>query len=137
MFPRSKLFNRYHLGYLDPGKIHEVEVLSGAFMLIRKSVLDKIGLLDETFFMYGEDIDLSYRIILAGYKNYYYPYTTIIHYKGESTKKGSINYVKMFYSAMAIFANKHFRTKQSKVISFIINVAIWFRAFLSFLNVFL
>lgn len=134
LFPRSKLFNRYHLGYLDPEKIHEVEVLSGAFMLIRKSVLDKIGLLDETFFMYGEDIDLSYRITLAGYKNYYYPYTTIIHYKGESTKKGSINYVKMFYSAMAIFANKHFRTKQSNVISFIINVAIWFRAFLSILK---
>jgi len=87
LFPKSKRFNHYHLGYLDPDKIHEIEVISGAFMLLRKTVLEKIGLLDETFFMYGEDIDLSYRIIQAGYKNIYFPETTIIHYKGESTKK--------------------------------------------------
>ena len=68
-----------------------MELLSGAFMLLRKEVLNKIGLLDEAFFMYGEDIDLSMRIIRGGYKNYYFPETTIIHYKGESTKKGSLN----------------------------------------------
>ena len=87
LFPKSKRFGKYHLSYLDETQIHSVDVLAGAFMLVRKSVFDKIGLLDETFFMYGEDIDLSYRITLAGYKNYYFPETTIIHYKGESTKK--------------------------------------------------
>ncbi|GIV44270.1 MAG: hypothetical protein KatS3mg035_1393 [Bacteroidia bacterium] len=83
LFPKSKIFGKYHLGYLDKEKIHEVEILSGAFMLMRKAALDKVGLLDEDFFMYGEDIDLSYRIIKGGYKNYYFPETRIIHYKGE------------------------------------------------------
>jgi GT2 family glycosyltransferase len=91
LFPGSKLFNKYHLGYLDPGKTHEIDVLPGAFMFLTKDALDKIGLLDEDFFMYGEDIDLSYRLLLGGFKNYYFPETTIIHYKGESTKKGSLN----------------------------------------------
>src|SRR5690606_37482330 len=91
LFPKSKLFNRYHLGYLDENETHEVDVLAGAFMLLRKTVLDKAGLLDEDFFMYGEDIDLSYRIQKSGFKNYYFPHTRIIHYKGESTKKGSLN----------------------------------------------
>ncbi|MFH1937874.1 MAG: glycosyltransferase family 2 protein, partial [Bacteroidota bacterium] len=92
LFPKSKLFNKYHLGYLDKDKTHEVDILAGAFMMLRKKVLDEIGLLDEEFFMYGEDIDLSYRITKAGYKNYYFPSTRIIHYKGESTKKSSVNY---------------------------------------------
>ncbi|MBV5335103.1 MAG: glycosyltransferase, partial [Sulfuricurvum sp.] len=74
---------------LDNNQIHEVDVLAGAFMLLRRKTLAKVGLLDEDYFMYGEDIDLSYRITKGGYKNYYYPETTIIHYKGESTKKGS------------------------------------------------
>jgi len=134
LFSKSKQFNRYHLGYLNELEVNEIEVLSGAFMLMRKEVLDKTGLLDETFFMYGEDVDLSYRITLAGYKNYYFPETTIIHYKGESTKKGSINYVKMFYSAMAIFANKHFRSRQSHLMSFFIQLAIWLRAFISLIK---
>ena len=108
LFPKSKIFGKYHLGYLDKDKTHEVEILSGAFMLLRKTVLDKIGMLDEAFFMYGEDIDLSYRIVKAGYKNYYFADTRIIHYKGESTKKSSINYVFVLYRAMVIFAEKHF-----------------------------
>ena len=128
LFPRSKTFGRYHLGFLDKDKTHEVDILSGAFMLMRKSVLDKVGLLDETFFMYGEDIDLSYRIILGGYKNYYFPETRIIHYKGESTKKSSINYVFVFYKAMVIFANKHFSQNNAKLFSFLINIAIYLRA---------
>src|SRR5207302_994394 len=81
IFPKSKVFGRYHLGFLPDNEVHDVDVLAGAFMLLRKSVLDSIGLLDETFFMYGEDIDLSYRIVKAGYKNYYFPDTRIIHYK--------------------------------------------------------
>lgn len=128
IFPRSKTFGKYHLGFLDKDKTHEVEILSGAFMLMRKSVLNKVGLLDETFFMYGEDIDLSYRIILGGYKNYYFPETRIIHYKGESTKKSSVNYVFVFYNAMVIFAKKHFSQNNAKLFSFLINIAIYLRA---------
>jgi len=131
LFPRSKKFGSYHLTYLDNNKIQSVEVLSGAFMFIRKKVLDEIELLDETFFMYGEDIDLSYRIIKAGYKNYYLPDTRIIHYKGESTKKGSINYVVVFYKAMQIFAKKHFTNRKSFLLTWILNIAIWLRASLA------
>jgi GT2 family glycosyltransferase len=128
LFPRSRTFGRYHLGFLDKDKTNEVEILSGAFMLMRKAALDKVGLLDETFFMYGEDIDLSYRLILGGYKNYYFPETRIIHYKGESTKKSSVNYVFVFYKAMVIFANKHFSQSNAKTFSALINFAIYLRA---------
>lgn len=128
LFPKSKIFGKYHLGYLDKDKTAEIDILSGAFMLMRKSALDKIGLLDETFFMYGEDIDLSYRIILGGYKNYYFPETRIIHYKGESTRKSSVNYVLVFYKAMVIFAQKHFSQNNAKLFSALINFAIYLRA---------
>jgi GT2 family glycosyltransferase len=131
LFKKSKRFGRYHLTYLDQDEINSVEVLAGAFMLLRKSVLDKIGLLDEDYFMYGEDIDLSYRVIKAGYKNYYFPKTRIIHYKGESTKKGSLNYVFVFYRAMQIFARKHFSQKNASLYNAMINVAIWLRASLA------
>ena len=133
LFPKSKLFNHYHLGYLDEHETHEVEVLAGAFMWLRKSVIDEIGGLDESFFMYGEDIDLSYRIVQAGYKNYYLPSTTIIHYKGESTKKGSLNYVRTFYKAMIIFAQKHMG-KQAGLFVLMLRFAIYFRAFLTLLS---
>lgn len=128
LFPKSKKFGRYHLGYLDKDKNHEIDVLSGAFMLMRKSALDKVGLLDETFFMYGEDIDLSYRIIKGGFKNYFFSDTTIIHYKGESTKKSSVNYVFVFYKAMVIFAKKHFSQRNAGMFSFLIHLAIYLRA---------
>ncbi len=128
LFPKSKTFGKYHLGFLDKDKTAEVEILSGAFMLMRKAVLDKVGLLDETFFMYGEDIDLSYRILLGGYKNYYFPETRIIHYKGESTRKSSVNYVFVFYKAMVIFAQKHFSQHNAKLFSTLINFAIYLRA---------
>ena len=128
LFPKSKLFSKYHLGYLPENKIHKVEILSGAFMLLRKETLDKIGLLDETFFMYGEDIDLSYRVLQGGYENYYFPETSIIHYKGESTKKSSVNYVFVFYNAMIIFAKKHFSQNNATLFSFLINIAIYLRA---------
>lgn len=136
-FPKSKVFGKYHLGFLDKDLVNPIEILSGAFMLLRKSVLDKIGLLDETFFMYGEDIDLSYRILKAGFQNYYYPETRIIHYKGESTKKGSINYVVLFYNAMIIFARKHFTSKKARMFSFLIHIAIYFRALLAIFGRFL
>ena len=131
LFPKSKKIGKYHLGFLDKDKTHEVDVLSGAFMMIKKETLNETGLLDEDFFMYGEDIDLSYRITQAGYKNYYFPETIIIHYKGESTKKGSLNYVLLFYKAMLIFAGKYFEPGKFKIFSFIIRAAIYFRASLS------
>lgn len=131
LFPRSGVFNRYALGNLDPDKTHNVEILSGAFMMVRKEVLDKTGGFDEDYFMYGEDIDLSYRILKLGYKNYYFAGTTIIHYKGESTKKGSLNYVLMFYKAMLLFAEKHFSASRSNLLGFVIKPAVYFRAVIS------
>ena len=129
LFPKSKKFGKYHLGFLDKEEIHEVEVLAGAFMMIRHDVLKEIGLLDEDYFMYGEDIDLSYCINKAGFKNYYYPHTTIIHYKGESTKKTSVNFVFTFYRAMVIFAQKHYSKKHARNFSALIHIAIYLRAF--------
>ena len=137
LFPRSKRFGRYHLSFLDKNETHEIEILSGAFMLMRKDALDKVGFLDEDFFMYGEDIDLSYRIVLGGYKNYYYPETRIIHYKGESTKKSSVNYVFVFYNAMIIFAKKHFSANNAKLFALLINMAIYLRAGISLVSRFL
>ena len=137
LFPKSKFFGIYHLGYLDEYDVNKVDVLSGAFLLFRKEIGDKMGLLDESFFMYGEDIDFSYRITQEGYNNYYYPETSIIHYKGESTKKSSVNYVFIFYKAMVIFAQKHFSKKNAKIFSFSIHIAIYFRAFLALLNRFI
>lgn len=131
LFPRSQRFNHYYMGHLDPKQTQSIEVLSGAFMLLRREALDKIGLLDEAFFMYGEDIDLSYRLLLGGYKNYYYPHTRIIHYKGESTKKGSLNYVKVFYNAMIIFARKHFKGSKMRWYVQLIQTAIYARAALA------
>ncbi|MBK7475630.1 MAG: glycosyltransferase [Haliscomenobacter sp.] len=134
LFPRSRTFNRYHLGFLDENQTHEADVLAGAFMWLRHAALDKAGLLDEAFFMYGEDIDLSYRLVLAGYRNVYFPETTIIHYKGESTKKGSLNYVKTFYQAMIIFARKHFQGRQARWFVWMLQFAIYFRAGLTVLG---
>jgi len=124
IFPKSTTFGKYHLGYLDKNKNHEVEVLSGAFMFFKTDLLQKIGGFDEDYFMYGEDIDLSYQVLKQGYKNYYLAATSIIHYKGESTKKGSLNYVKVFYEAMLIFAKKHFSKRQAFVYSIAIYLAI-------------
>jgi GT2 family glycosyltransferase len=131
LFPKSKKFGQYHAGHLSEFETNEIDILSGAFMLMRKEALDKVGLLDEAFFMYGEDIDLSYRIQKGGYNNVYFPETRIIHYKGESTKKSSVNYVFVFYKAMIIFAKKHFSQKNAKLFSFFIHLAIYFRAFLA------
>lgn len=126
LFPMSPRFARYHLRYLPEKEAHEIEILAGAFMFIRGNLLKKVGGFDETFFMYGEDIDLSYRLTLEGYKNYYLP-TTIIHYKGESTKKDSIRYVKVFYEAMLIFFKKHF-PNYSIPFAILIRMAIYARA---------
>jgi len=137
LFPRSPIFNRYHLGHLPENETNEVDVLAGCFMFMRKAALEKSGLLDEAFFMYGEDIDLSYRIQQEGFKNYYFPETKIIHYKGESTKKGTLNYVRTFYQAMIIFARKHFSGRRAGLFVLMLQAAIWFRAGLTLFRNFL
>ncbi len=131
LFPNSRIFGRYYMRYLDVEKPHPIEVISGAFCMVRHSVLDKIGLLDETFFMYGEDIDLSYRILQAGWENYYLPFS-ILHYKGESTAKSSFRYVHVFYNAMLIFFNKHFG-RRYRLLGYLIRLAVLGRAFLDIL----
>jgi len=128
IFPRSKMFSKYHLSNLDENENHEVDVLAGAFMMIRKEVLEKVGGFDEIYFMYGEDVDLSYRIQKKGYKSYYFAGSSIIHFKGESTRKGSLNYVRMFYKAMSIFVRKHYEGSSAGFFNFLIQIAILFRA---------
>ncbi|GEO09545.1 hypothetical protein SAE01_20410 [Segetibacter aerophilus] len=131
LFPESRIFSRYSLAYLNQHQNHEVDVLAGAFLLSRKEILLQLKGFDEAFFMYGEDIDLSYRIQKLGYKNYYFSESTIIHFKGESTRKGSLNYVKMFYMAMSIFVKKHYQGTAANVFASFIHVAIWLRATIS------
>jgi GT2 family glycosyltransferase len=131
LLPRSRTFGRYHLGFLDKNEAHEIAVLSGAFMLLRQAALAQVGLLDEDYFMYGEDIDLSYRLTQGGWQNWYFPEVRILHYKGESTKRTSVNYVLVFYRAMVIFARKHFASSRASVFSLLINSAIWLRASLA------
>ncbi len=107
LFPNSKLFARYNLTYLDPDKIYAVDAISGSFMMIRRAVYEKIGGLDESFFMYGEDLDWCYRVNQNGWKVFYVPTTSIIHYKGESTRRSDIDELKVFYNAMRLFVKKH------------------------------
>lgn len=128
LFPKSRIFGRYYMKYLNADEANPIDVISGAFNMLRRKVLDKVGLLDEDFFMYGEDIDLSYRVLLGGWQNYYLPYY-ILHYKGESTQKSSFRYVHVFYNAMLIFFNKHFG-KKYVLVGYIIRLAVVFRAML-------
>lgn len=132
LFPKSRTFGRYYMRYLDISEANEIDVISGAYTFIRRATLDKSGLLDEAFFMYGEDIDLSYRLKLTGYKNYYLP-ARILHYKGESTHKTSFKYVYAFYHAMIIFFKKHF-SSYSFFLSLCIYVAIYMKAFCVFVT---
>lgn len=129
MLGRSDRYYMNHLSWDEPGKI---EVISGAFCMLRRSVLDEIGLLDEDFFMYGEDIDLSYRVLKSGYENWYVP-ASMLHYKGESTQKSSFRYVHVFYQAMLIFFRKHYG-HLSLFVTIPIKAAIYLRAFLALLQ---
>ena len=132
LFPYSRVFGRYYMRYLDEHEVNDIEVISGAFMMLRREAIDKVGMLDETFFMYGEDIDLSYRLLKAGYSNVYIP-SPILHYKGESTEKSSFRYVYTFYKAMQLFFNKHYR-HYSLLISLPISAAIWTRSAFAYLG---
>jgi GT2 family glycosyltransferase/uncharacterized membrane protein len=132
LFPKSKLFARYNLTYLDEDKTYPVDAISGSFMFLRRETYEKTGGFDNDFFMYGEDLDFCYRVKEAGYKIYYYPETEIIHYKGESTKRSSIDETRVFYQAMGLFVEKHFSS--SWLVKFLLKVAILFRESLAFAN---
>ena len=134
IFPKSKLFARYNLTFLDGNQTYEVDAISGSFMMLRKEVYAKIGGFDPDFFMYGEDLDLCYRTQKAGFKVYYVHSTEIIHYKGESTKRSKIDETKIFYDAMHLFVKKHFST--SFIVELILRFAIILRKFLAFVNVY-
>ena len=125
LFPKSRLFAKYHRTYLDKDSECPIDVVSGAYMFVRKEALDKTGGFDEAFFMYGEDIDLSYRILQAGYKNRYLP-LPIVHYKGESTTKTSYRYAQVFYDAMLIFFNKHFK-RYSCLFAMLVRIVVGFK----------
>ncbi|MCD7972962.1 MAG: glycosyltransferase family 2 protein [Candidatus Azobacteroides sp.] len=125
LFPYFGIFSTYYLRYLNANKIHEVNALSGAFMMIRRSVLDKTGYLDESFFMYGEALDLSCRITKAGFKNYYLP-ERIIHYKGQSTGLIGLENEKILSESMNLFFEKY-NPSQKKLFSYFMSVAIRFR----------
>lgn len=124
-FPHSAEFSRYYLGHLPDDKQAEVEVLAGAYMLIRTDVLKRCDGFDEDFFMYGEDIDLSYRISKLGYRILYNPYFPIVHFKGESAGRDAA-WTKRFYDAMHLFSEKHF-SNQGVILNLFINVGIKFR----------
>lgn len=132
LFPKSKLFARYNLTYLDENQTYEVDAISGSFMMLRKEVYDKVGGFDEQFFMYGEDLDLCYRIQKSGYKIYYVHTTQIIHYKGESTKRSSLDETRIFYQAMHLFVKKHLSS--SFIVEMILRFAIALRTALAFLG---
>jgi GT2 family glycosyltransferase len=136
LFPRSELFSKYYLGNLDSTKTTQADIISGAFMFIRREAVIKTGYLDEAFFMYGEDIDYSYRLLKAGFKNYYLPETKIIHFKGESTKKENLSILISFYKAMTIFVLKHFNHDRSKILICLLRAAIFLRAGLSLVKQF-
>ena len=132
LFPNNKLFARYNLTYLDENQTYEVDAISGSFMMIKRETYEKVGNLDEQFFMYGEDLDWCYRVQREGYKVYYVHDTQIIHYKGESTKRSSIDETKIFYNAMHLFVKKHFAA--SFIVEIILRLAIVIRKFIAFLG---
>ncbi len=127
LFPKSKIFGQYNMTYLDPDQTYTVPAISGSFMMIKKEVLDRVGFFDEQFFMYCEDIDLCHRINQAGFKVYYFPETQIIHYKGESTKKDNLDYVKTFNKALYQFFQKYYAPKSIFLFRWLVMIGIFLR----------
>ena len=137
LFPKTKIFGRYNLTYLDPDETYEVEAISGSFMAVRKQVVKRVGCLDDSFFMYGEDLDWCYRIKEAGWKIYYLPKTKIIHFKGESSKKAQVDLTLMFYRAMKLFVEKHYHSRYFYLPQWFLVTGIVARAGITFLGKFL
>lgn len=132
LFPHSAFFSGYYMAHLNEHCTNPINIISGAFMMMRKEVPDKTGSFDERFFMYGEDIDLSYRIQKAGFVNYYFPEVSIIHFKGESTQKYSYQYVHTFYNAMIIFVKKHYKGSTAYIYRQLIKAGIFLLGLASF-----
>ncbi|MBI4050504.1 MAG: glycosyltransferase family 2 protein [Candidatus Doudnabacteria bacterium] len=126
LFPKSRVAS-YNLTYLSEDEIAEVDSVMGAFLMIRREVIEKIGLLDEDFFMYGEDLDWCYRAKQAGYKVMYAPITSVVHYKGSSSRKASRLALYEFHRAMQIFYDKHYREQYNFLVNFFVRVGIWIR----------
>jgi GT2 family glycosyltransferase/lipopolysaccharide/colanic/teichoic acid biosynthesis glycosyltransferase len=132
LFPKSKLFGKYNLTYLSPDESYEVDAVSGSFMMLRREVYERVGGLDEEYFMYGEDLDWCYRIQKAGWKIYYVPTTKIIHYHGESTKRSNIDELRTFYQAMHLFVKKHLSASLWTTV--LLRLGIMIRAGIAFLG---
>jgi len=137
LFPKSRLLNKYYQSNDDSHNTCMADIISGAFMFIRREALEKTGLLDEDFFMYGEDIDLSYRLVQAGYNNYYFPEIRIIHYKGKSTGRNNFTDILCFYQAMRVYVKKRSEEGKFKTLKILIIPAIYFREGLALINRFL
>jgi GT2 family glycosyltransferase len=133
LFSSSRLFASYYQGHLPQKESNEVDVLSGAFMMLSKKAIETTNGFDENFFMYGEDVDLSYRIKQAGMSNYYFAGSSIIHFKGESTQKLSADYIRNFYEAMSLFVKKHYINKRGTI--FFMSGAIWLSKLMASLNI--
>ncbi|MBM7609076.1 GT2 family glycosyltransferase [Lysinibacillus composti] len=123
-YPNNHKYNSYHKSYLDMNEIHEIDCLVGAFMMVRRETIVEVGMLDETYFMYGEDIDWCYRIKEAGWKVYYYPKVSIVHYKGASSRRKPFKIVYEFHRAMFIFHKNHFAPKYNVFINALVYLGI-------------
>ncbi|MBI3260400.1 MAG: glycosyltransferase, partial [Ignavibacteriae bacterium] len=132
LFPKSPLFARYNQTFRSEDETYYVDAVIGAFMFCRTDVLQSVGGFDPEYFMYGEDLDLCYRVFLNGWKTAYYHKTTTIHFKGESTRRSSMNEVKVFYSAMEIFARKHYG--KSFLFLNLLRLGIWLRSLLAYFS---
>lgn len=136
LFPKSRLAS-YNLTYLPEDRILEVDSVMGAFLMIRKAVVEKIGLLDEDFFMYGEDLDWCFRTKAAGFKVMYVPLTTVIHHKGSSSRQAPGKALYEFHRAMQVFYDKHYRSHNSMFLNLLVKTTIWLRYAFKFLVNFL
>jgi len=129
LFPNNPRYNQYQLSYMDENQDYPVDCLVGAFMMVRRETIDQVGLLDEDFFMYGEDIDWCYRIKEAGWGIHYYPYTQILHLKGASSRRKPFKIIYEFHRAMYLFHKKHYQRRYN----FIINSLVYTGIFVKFL----
>lgn len=133
LFPSIPRFNGYQLGHLNPDQSQPIDCLVGAFMLVRQEAIAQVGMLDEQFFMYGEDIDWCYRIKQAGWKIHYHPQAEIIHYKGASSRRKPVKIVYEFHRAMVLFHKKHFSSRYFILVNGLVYTGIALKLALSLL----
>lgn len=134
IFRKSPLFNRYYLGNIPDNQECKCDILTGAFMFIRREALLKAGLFDTSYFMYGEDIDLSWRIVQAGFTNYYLPDARITHFKGKSSMADNPERIRHFHNAMIIFSHKHLTGFGLLTVIFSVKVKMQISLFLAFIH---